>query len=219
MENRREILVFPRAALPAGIRFAPWAEAGPILEAVAAGMTWMPRLVAERSEEWLQPIPCAIIRNDHQEYRVLRRVKQERADLSSRVSLVVGGHIDRCPGSSDLTSLLSATLERELDEELGISNLPEVQSIGVVVDTSSVAASRHIGFVNEIVVADHFMPKAVEEFSTRSKLHSQSYRRKELSNFRKEFDPWSRIIFADYIVPSYSSTIGIQPGLQLARNG
>lgn len=219
MENRQEILVFPRTALPAGARFVPWSAAGPILAAVAASMTWMPRAAAEQSPDWLQPIPCALIRNDHQEYRVLRRVKQQRPDLSSRVSLVVGGHIDRCPDNPGLASLLSATLAREIDEELGISSLPQVQPIGVVVDTASAAASRHIGFVHEIVIADPFTPKAVEEFSTRSKHNGQLYSPSALSRFLKEFDPWSRIIFADYIDPSYSPTIGIQPGLQLARNG
>lgn len=219
METPQEILVFPRAALPDCGRFVPWADAGSVIDAAADGMTWMPRAVAEQSAEWLQPIPCALIRNDQQEYRVLRRVKPGRPDLSSRISLVVGGHIDRCPDNLGLPALLDVTLEREIDEELGISSLSEVKPIGVVIDDSSGAASRHIGFVNEIVVADNFTPRAVEEFSTRSKYNGRLYAPAALSQFRKEFDPWSRIIFADYIAPSYSVDLGIQPALHLALNG
>lgn len=219
MERRQEILVFPRADLPPGGRFVPWADAGPVMAAVAAGMAWLPRDTAEQSGDWLQPIPCALIRNEHQEYRVLRRVKQGRHDLSSRISLVVGGHIDRCPDHPDLQTLLSTTLAREVDEELGLSRLPAVKPVGVVVDDSSAAASRHIGFVNEIILAYEFKPRATEEFSTRSKVNGQLYAPAALSRFRKEFDPWSQIIFADYIAPSYAVDLGIQPSFSLARNG
>ena len=219
MEGRQEILVFPRAALPAGGRFVPWAAAGPVMAAVTAEMTWLPRTVAEQSRDWLQPIPCALIRNEQQEYRVLRRVKQGRPDLSSRISLVVGGHIDRCPNNPGLQTLLATTLAREVDEELGLSSLPAVKPVGVVVDDSSAAASRHIGFVHEIVIADEFKPLATEEFSTRSKVNGQRYAPAALSRFRKEFDPWSQIIFAEYIAPAYAVDLGIQPSLPLAGNG
>lgn len=213
MERRQEILVFPRADLPPGGRFVPWAEAGPVMAAVAAGRTWLPRDLAEQSGDWLQPIPCVLLRNEHHEYRVLRRVKQGRPELSSRISLVVGGHVDRCPDNPGLQSLLAATLAREVDEELGLSSLPEVKSVGVVVDDSSDAASRHIGFVSEIVIADDFKPRATEEFSTRSKVNGQWYAPAALARFRKEFDPWSQIIFADYIAPAYAVDLGIQPSL------
>ena len=228
MDKPQEILVFPRTALPEGGRFVPWANAGPVIDAVAESMTWMPRDAAEQSPDWLQPIPCAIIRNDQQEYRVLRRVKHGRADLSSRVSLVVGGHIDRCSPNPGLDSLLSTTLEREIYEELGVNAPSEIKPIGVVVDTTSGAASRHIGFVYEIVITDDFKPRANEEFSTESVLNGRLYTPAGLSqflksrslksrslkpSFLKEFDPWSRIIFADYIAPAYSADIGTQPEL------
>ena len=218
METSQEILVFPREALPAEARFVPWADSAIILESVAEGMTWLPRNEAEQSADWMQPIPCAIIRNHNEEYRVLRRVKQGRADLSSRISLVVGGHIDKCPGTPGLSSLLSTTLKREVSEELGVNDLTEVKPVGLVVDDSSLTASRHVGFVYEIVVADEFKPQAPEEFSTHSRFNGQLFTATELSRFLKEFDPWSRIIFADYIAPSYATDIGVQPELLLSLN-
>ena len=220
MGNNQEILVFPRKVLTTDDCFVPWAVAKSMLVPVEESMTWLPRPEAERAADLVQPIPCAIIRNHAQEYSVLRRVNEGRADLRSRISLVVGGHIDRCPGNHGLSSLLSTTLKREVAEELGVNDLPEIKPVGLVMDHSSVVASRHVGFVYEIVIADEFKPLAVEEFSTRSKFNGQSYSATGLARFFKgnEFDPWSAIIFANHIAPSYSKDIGSQTELPFMLN-
>ena len=220
MKTNQEILVFPRVSLLTRERFVPWAEAGTILESVEEEMTWLLRNEAEQSADWMQPIPCAIIRNQIGEYHILRRVKQGRADLSSKLSLIVGGHIDRDPDNWRLPSLLSTTLDREIEEELGVSQSLKTKPIGLVIDHSSPFASRHVGFVHEVVIVDEFKSLAVEEFSTRSKYSGQSYSATGLSKFFKdnEFDPWSAIIFANYIAPSYSMDMGTQPEFLLALN-
>ena len=210
MEDEQEILVFPREALTTRERFVSWDVAHSVIRSVEESMTWLPREEAEKSEDFLQPIPCAIVRGGDDKYCVLRRVNEGRSDLRSRISLIVGGHVDKCPNDYGLLSLLSMTLEREIEEELGVNNLSDIEPVGLVIDHSSVVASRHIGFVYEIVVADQFKPKAAEEFSLRSKVNGQLYTANELSGFLKEFDPWSLIIFADYIAPSYSLAIGSQ---------
>jgi hypothetical protein len=67
--------------------------------------------------------------------------------------------------------------------------------------------------VHEVVVEGQIKPRAIEEFSLRSKFAGQLYTPDELSKFRKEFDPWSTILFGDYINPSYSLDVGQQPSL------
>lgn len=220
MDNTQEILVFPRKSLPTKESFLFWPDAGAILESVEKSMAWLPRNEAEQSSDWLQPIPCAIIRNKTGEYRVLRRVKQGRADLSSKLSLVVGGHIDREPDNFSLSCLLSTTLGREIEEELGVSRALEAKPVGLVIDHSSPFASRHVGFVHEVVIAEEFKALAVEEFSARSKYSGRPYSADGLARFFKdnEFDPWSAIIFANYIAPSYLMDLGAQSELSLALN-
>ena len=217
MENEQEILVFPRELLPTDTSFVPWEAVPPILKVVEENMSWLPRNEAEQSEDLIQPIPCTIIRNKFQEYHVLRRINEGRKDLRSRITLVVGGHIDSCPGNHELLTLLKMTLKREVGEELGIFNLAEPKPVGLVLDNSSPAASRHAGFVYEIVVDDELKPLAIEEFSTRSKYSGRSFPVEGLSGFFKddEFDPWSAIIFANYIAPTYSMDIGTQSELLL----
>ena len=220
MGNEQEILVFPRKLFPTGAGFIPWDRSSSIRDAVAETMRWLPREVAEKSDDLLQPIPCALIRNKTGEYRVLRRVKQGRADLSSKLSLVVGGHIDREPDNFSLSCLLSTTLGREIEEELGVNRSLEAKPVGLVIDHSSPFASRHVGFVHEVVIADEFKALAVEEFSARSKYSGRPYSAEGLARFFKdnEFDPWSAIIFASYIAPSYAMDLGAQSALSLALN-
>ena len=144
--------------------------------------------------------------------------------MKSKVSLVVGGHIDKGHEKSGFESLLVSTLKREVKEELGVETVSEIRPIGLVIDHSSDNASRHVGFLYETVISQEFKPRAPEEFSTDSVVNSKLYTTTELSRFRDEFDPWSSIIFAEYFATSYTpSDLGSQPALfsinQLANRG
>ena len=219
MDNDREILVFPRLSLPTLAPFIPWKNASTSFKFIEEGMDWVSREKAELSADLFQPIPCAIVRNDLGEYCVLRRIKEGREDLRSKVSLVVGGHVDRCDETTGLSSLLLSTLKREVKEELGVESLSGIMPIGMVMDHSSVIASRHVGFVYELVISEEFKPQATEEFSADSILNRRLYAPTELSKFREEFDPWSFIIFAEYISTSFVPTdVGSQPAFSFTWN-
>lgn len=212
MADEREILVFPRSSLPTLAPFVRWEHAGSMLASIEKRMYWMPRHEAELSITLFQPIPCAIVRNTVGEYCVLRRIKEGREDLSSKVSLVVGGHVDKCEQEKSLSSILLATLKREVQEELGVNRLTDVRPIGMVLDHSSITASRHVGFLYEAVISEKFRPQAKEEFSTDSILNRRLFAASELSKFREELDPWSSIIFTEYISTSLTpDDIGSQP--------
>jgi predicted NUDIX family phosphoesterase len=212
-DNQQEILVFPRKCIADCERFIQWHDADGVFQSVEGSMTWLSRSEAEKSEDWVQPIPCAVVCGESGKYYVFRRIKEGRADLSSRLSLVVGGHIDWDSEHETLSSLVMTTLEREIAEELGVTPADEIKPVGLVIDWISVEASRHVALVHEVAVAGHVRPKAIEEFSSRSTYNGQLYTPDELSKFRKEFDPWSTILFGDYINPSYSLDVGQQPSL------
>ena len=185
-----------------------------IVECIQKNFSWMSREVAERSGEVMQPIPCALIRNNSSEYLVLRRVGETRSDLSKRISLISGGHVDRPVGDGNsavaesISSLLLTTLRRELDEELGIRGMAEseIAPVGLVIDHTSVAASRHVAFVYEAVVVGEVRAQAPEEYSLRrSKSNGVRYTAQALSEFHKRFDPWSMILFEDFVASSFAS--------------
>ena len=160
--------------------------------------------------ELIQPIPCALVLGDGLGYRIFPRIKQGRQDLQKKISLVVGGHIDLTAEHGDFASLITLTLERELMEELGSYPLSQERPIGVVIDFSSPEASRHVGIVHEVVISGHVKPRASEEFSIGSKDAGKLCNSVELSELHSKLDPWSTIIFADYINPSYGFDVGKQ---------
>ena len=169
VKDSENILVIPRSIFGGYFSLVPWKIVLSKLNEIEQTRSWLPRREAEQSIEWVQPIPCAFIKNLEGHYCVLRRVMNTRADLKGRTSLLVGGHIDQIHGLMPFEELLKKTLLRELEEEVGITSQIEPRPVGVIVDNSSVIASRHIAIVHE-VIADKIVPNAPEEFSKRSKL-------------------------------------------------
>lgn len=212
MSDQR-VLCISRRCVENRQRFTPWRSAGWLFRAAEAGMRWLPRSEAEASDEFIQPIPCALVLGEDDGYYVFRRVKEGRADLSARLSLVVGGHIDWEAEASEFPDLVRSTLTREISEELCAEAPTSITPIGLVVDHTSVESSRHVGVVHEVVIEGPIRPLATEEFSVWSSYIGRPYSTSELSAHRGELDPWSAIIFGDYLAPSYALDIGAQPRL------
>lgn len=194
-ENR--ILVFNRKAL-SGDAFVRADRSGPLVGRLAGSSRWVPRPRAERSRRWIQPIPCALVRQGDR-YLALRRIRDTRSDLRSRISLLAGGHIDFRPGSLSLPELFEDTLRRELLEEIGIQATREIRPIGIAVDWSSLESSRHVAFVYEVRVDEDVTVSAGEEFSLNSVFSSTFIARSRLPNFESRFDPWSGIVCAHHL--------------------
>ena len=209
----QEILVFPRELINGVDGFVPWDEAEKLIHVASKSTAWMPRVDAERSGKWVQPIPCAIFRDTGGRYCVFRQVQQQRKDLSERLSFVVGGHIDRCTDSEFLPEALRETVNREVREEVGIELDHDIELIGMVVDASSLLASKHIGIIFEAKIDAKLRSKSDEEFSIYSKHDGQFLNAEDRCQLRGKFDPWSAIIFAEYMEGGFATDLGRQPML------
>lgn len=217
-ETSRDILVFPRECIRGYAGFIPWTDAQPLVRHMNALLAWLPRSQAETSRDFVQPIPCALIRSNTQRYCVLKRVRQTRADLRDRISLVVGGHVDKPDVPGSVFSLLQVTLLRELQEELRVTRVARTEPVGLVIDSFSITASRHVAFVYEVTVESRLTAQATEEFSIRSKFTGQFFTPIELDRFRAKFDPWSLVLFENYIAPASSLKLTRQAKLPLISN-
>ena len=215
-DDEQSVLCLPRSFVAGCGRFTPWETAREALLHAQAHMTWLPRGEAERSEALVQPIPCALVVSEDRFYHVFRRINEGRADLKKRLSLVIGGHIDCGREDSGLCTLAEDTLMREVSEELDFGVPPSsTKPVGLVIDPSSLESSRHVAIVYELVIAGKIKPKAAEEFSMRSKYDGKPCAPQELLDLRKELDPWSMIIFGEYINPSYARDLGNQLSLAI----
>lgn len=209
------IMVFPRDFIDGIDGFIPWDDAKNLMDSVSKKVIWMPRDDAERSKIWVQPIPCAILRDSLGRYCVFRQIRQQRKDLSSRLSFFVGGHVDHCSIGDDVPSIFYETVRREVREEIGVTLDDTPTPVGVVVDGSSLMASRHIGFVYEIRVDSNVKSQSDEEFSTRSKYNGKFLDIADRSRFRGTFDPWSSIVFSQYMEGGFATDVGRQLMLPL----
>ena len=217
----QEILVLPRERLHELDGFVAWAHAGNLLDSAAGCAKWMPRAEAECSEQWVQPIPCVIFRNGAGQYCVFRQARQSRLDLSRRISLIIGGHIDCDFNSQGIQEIFEETARKEACEELGITLDSELNPLGVVVDCSSLVASRHFGVIYEAQIDINIKSAANDEFVVGSDYNGQFFDVESLSKLmifqrpRLRFDPWSYLIFSQYLGCDFSSNLGHQPMLHL----
>jgi predicted NUDIX family phosphoesterase len=102
-----------------------------------------------------------------------------------------------------------------LEEEIGVSETTHMRPVGLVIDGSTISASRHAAFVFEVRTVQPITAQAPEEFSSRSKISGRLFDARELLRFRNQFDPWSRVLFEDYIAPKLPISIGVQRELAL----
>ena len=213
--SEQRVLCVPRRCVENQEPFTPWRSAGWLFRAAKTEMKWLPRHEAEASAEFVQPIPCAFVVGKQEGYYVFRRINKGRADLKARLSLIVGGHIDWEADTPEFPQLVLSTLKREISEELSTDGITSIKPIGVVVDHTSLESSRHIGIVHQLVVSSLFKSLATEEFTRQSSRTGQLCSTFRLRTWHRdlEFDPWSSIIFGDYLAPSHALDPGWQPRL------
>ena len=198
-----EILVFSQDLFEVDFSLLLWNNVQHEIAAIENTFHWMDRSKAERSLASAQAIPCTIIRNRQGDYCVFRRVRNERKDLDGRLTLIVGGHVDRPETTSSFVSIVASCLLREIYEEVGFRPDRAPEPIGVIVDKSSPQAARHVAFLHE-TEAESITPLADEEFAPYSKFRGVFWHPSRIAQRQSEFDPWSQVViehFGDLVQP------------------
>ena len=220
-ENSQDVLVVPRGTVSDIKGFTRWSDIGTATIAeISRSCAWMPRRDAERSSDMVQLIPCAVVRDGEGKYSVCRRKADARKDISKKMTLLYGGHAERVEGCADLADILKENLRRELEEEISLTRADvddgDIEILGAVNDLTSVKSSRHLAVVFNVLVASGSVSvRAYEEFSRRSKYRGEFMDAAQIAdlqtNKQNQFDPWSKLLFQDWIRPEGDS--GMQIGL------
>lgn len=189
------VMVMERDHFEGGPSFFSWTEARQVLHAAWSSAQWFPRPEAETSERWVQPIPCGILQDRWGQYAIFRRSPAARNDLSNKMSLMIGGHIEPMPGHTQgLRSSLLSTLRRELIEEVDVHAPSIREPLGLVIDRKSTRASRHIALVYRIAVQEDINVVAGEEFVPQSALSGRFLPKEVLLESDFQYDPWSNLV-------------------------
>jgi len=143
------VLCFPRDALPPLPIEGVWAAP---LDWLGAGL-WQPRDHAETDESCLQAIVYLVLQDAFRNVWCYRRRGGDQR-VNGRMSLGIGGHVDRIDGdpSGDTLTTLRSALDRELAEELGDSPsgaITEVDQLprALIYEGHSAIGRVHLGFL------------------------------------------------------------------------
>lgn len=157
------------------------------------------RSQAEQNANYLQPIPCAVLRYENK-ILVLKR-KKPGHPLHDTYAVWAGGHVVK---ADDGPKILLNTLNRELTEELFIKESFELNPnpIGLIRTSEDARASRHIGVLYEITLKSGDVALALNQKEFRStRGTSMSGKLVEIGELREIYDEmgdWSQFIVAHY---------------------
>lgn len=174
---------------------APWIEeknglitgcGEEILDFVEANHEFLPRADMELDPSYRQIIPyVAVTRGD--EIFATRRLNaggEER--LHGKLSLGVGGHIERVDDDTS-EGILMRALEREVAEEVAVGHIVSLTPLGVINENGDEVSRVHLGFLFRMEVTGDV---AVRETD---KLAGEWLKLSELGGHYDEMEGWSRV--------------------------
>ena len=110
---------------------------------------------AEENFDFKQPIGYAIIRRGNEVYMYERLSGGGEKRLHNKVSIGVGGHMNAVEGADNFADTMFANIERELEEELEITD-PQfgINIFGFLNDDSDEVGRVHIGVLAMVAVEE-----------------------------------------------------------------
>jgi predicted NUDIX family phosphoesterase len=135
------------------------------VETVKQKKLFVPRSQAEQNANYLQPIPCAVLRYDDKV--LLLKRKKAGHPLHDRYCIWAGGHVSQ---GDDGSEILLNTLHRELTEEVFIKEAFVVNPtpVGLIRTNEDARASRHIAVLYEITLKSAEVALALNQKEFRS---------------------------------------------------
>lgn len=170
----------------------------------SAPLRFSPRAEVEANENWLQPIPVAVIVSlDESKVLAGRKVRKATSTKSAernKTLFYFGGHVRQEDQSTDSSNLdiFKESLQREIKEELGIDYAPEFSDAICIVDTSRESQPRHFAIATVCRVDfDAMRVRAdTKEFGDRSvRVISEA----DLNNSDESTERWSQIIIQELL--------------------
>ena len=146
------------------------------------------RPTAEVSPQYKQIIPYVVIRRGELWFLLKRTQKQTEARLHDKLSLGIGGHIN--PDTPDLID----GLQKELEEEVGVSGDYELTFIGILNDDTTDVGRVHLGAVFVLDVEDGDV-----EVRETDKMTGRWIATADLAPLREQMETWTQIVYDQYV--------------------
>lgn len=148
---------------------------------------YVDRDYAEYAKEYKQIIPYAILRNGDKVFLTQRLKKQTEKRLHGMYSFGLGGHIN--PSEEEKENVILAGMQRELAEEVGLSDISKCQCVGIINDCSTEVSNYHIGLA--YIVPAFTNIQVVEN----QKMTGSWANTEEISSSFENLESWSKIVW------------------------
>ena len=188
-----KVLVVPASSIQQHLasKFDP-SSAQAIIDVANRTRLFRPRSEVEQDESVKQIIPYVCIRCG-ENYGLLQRTsKQSEARLHNTFSLGIGGHINDAEQSSP--DLVDAGLQRELSEEISLSEGYKLTPLGIIYDSTTPVGRVHLGVVYELEACDQNFRLNEPDLMTAKWVSAE-----ELREYRDRMETWSQILFDNHI--------------------
>ena len=160
-----------------------------ILEIIMSNLKALPRPDAETDPTHKQIIPyITVCRGD--EVFVMRRLKKGGEDrLHGKLSLGVGGHINPDEDGSGQDALMRG-IQREIEEEVFISDLVSMTPRGVINDDTNEVGAVHLGLFYVLEAKGEVFVRETD------KLEGFWLERRKLPEMTQHFETWSQFVIS-----------------------
>lgn len=149
----------------------------------------------EEDISYKQPIPYIGIFSDKKILTFKRSKTGGEGRLYDKYSLAIGGHIDQVPEIESKTETLYESIEREVEEEIGLDIDPhDVTPLGTINDVGGVN-EYHIGIAMKYEVKNLDLTRGEQDMLLERKLMSKQ----EILEIYDKLESWSQIFFDDYL--------------------
>lgn len=182
-------------------------------ETVQMDRQFAPRSKAEQNANYLQPIPCAILR--YRDRILILKRKKPGHPLHDKYDIWAGGHVSEGDNGADI---LLNTLNRELTEEVFIKEAYDLLPgpIALVRTNEDARASRHIAVLYEIELKSEDVALALNQKEFRStrgtSLSGKLVEIGELAELYDQMGNWSKSI-VDHFWPEETKRVKEKPPL------
>lgn len=165
------------------------------VRAVNLEKQFLPRSIAEQNPNFLQPIPCSILR--HADKILFLKLKKPGHPLHDTYAVWAGGHVCQ---ADDGTEILINALERELSEEVFIKEAFHLYRgpVALIRTNQDARASLHVGVLYEVDLKSENVALALKQKEFReTRGSSMSGRLVEINRIAEYYNSmgdWSKFI-------------------------
>ncbi len=194
MQAGPEQEVLSRSSKPILEPFGNTEVAWEALKAMSGSYRFVERDDAENDPSLKQIIPYVIIRYGTSVLLMRRLHSQSESRLWDKLSLGIGGHVNPEDGSADFFDTFLSGMERELHEELYISNKYACRLVGCINDDTTDVGRVHFGIVFQAIFSNNSA-----RIRETSKMTGEFIEIKELASIRPQMESWSQIVFDHFL--------------------